>query len=80
MSRSKRITAAAFVAGAIIGLGALPASAAESGGDRGHHYGQHDDGFRGDGWRHDRGNHYGQHRDGFRGEGRHHDRGHYNGR
>ncbi|QHC23398.1 hypothetical protein [Streptomyces sp. GS7] len=81
MSYSKRIAVAVLVAGAVVGVGALPASAADRGYDHGRHHGYHGrhpgyhhdrdgwrhggEGFRGEGWRHDR--------DGFRGwrHGRH---------
>ncbi|MEK2474431.1 hypothetical protein [Streptomyces noursei] len=81
MSYSKRIAAAVLVAGVVLGVGALPASAADRGYDHGHHRGYHGrhlgyhhdrdgwrhggEGFRGEGWRHDH--------EGFRGwrHGRH---------
>ncbi|MEU1624953.1 hypothetical protein ABZ746_06325 [Streptomyces sp. NPDC020096] len=72
MSHIKRIIAAALVAGAFIGAGALPASAAERGCDRGYHHCR--DGFRGDGWRHDRGYRHDHDRDGFRRHGWRRDR------
>ncbi|QRX96421.1 hypothetical protein [Streptomyces noursei] len=76
MSYSKRIAAAVLVAGAVLGVGALPASAADRGYDHGHHRGYHGRhlGYHGrhlgyhhdrDGWRHGG--------EGFRGEGWRHD-------
>lgn len=77
MSHSKRITAAALAVGAIIGIGVLPASAAERDHDRGHHYGHCKD-FGGDRWHHDRAYRHG-HCDDFDGDRWYHDRGHHYG-
>ena len=70
MSYRKRIIAAVLMAGAMVGAGALPASASQLGHEHGCHHRYCDDG-----WWHHRGWHHD--RDDFRHDGWRHDHGHW---